>query len=258
MRRKPPPPGESNKERWLVSYADFITLLFAFFVMMYAHSQTDGERAVQISQAFQQALSEGRLMAALERLVGARGQPPPVRRAEPAQAPAPLSEVDGAIALLPALQQLQESLKKEIADERVELRMERRGLVISLREATFFPSGGDMLDHGTLPTLEIIAAEIGKHPNPIRLEGHTDSRPISTSRFRSNWELSAARGIAMLELFATRFGIPRSRMAIAGFADTAPVAPNETEEGRGRNRRVDIVVLNERASLREPRQPGAQ
>jgi chemotaxis protein MotB len=259
MRRKPQQHGHSNQERWLVSYADFITLLFAFFVMMYAHSQTDKSRAVQISQAFQQALSEGRLMAALEKLMGAKAHQQPLRQVPPAPQPPPEpGEQEGAIALLPSLQQLNESLSKEIADGRLEVRMERRGLVISLREATFFPSGGDTLDARTIPTLEIIAAEIGKHPNPIRLEGHTDSKPIHTPRFRSNWELSAARGIAMLELFANRFGISRSRMAIAGFADTAPVASNETEQGRARNRRVDIVVLNEHASLREPRQPGAQ
>ena len=102
--------------------------------------------------------------------------------------------------------------------------------------------------------VEAIASEIRKYPNPIRLEGHTDSIPIKNSRFRSNWDLSAARGIAMLELFAGQFGIDRNRMASSGFADTAPVASNETEEGRRRNRRVDIVVLNEEGARQEPEQ----
>jgi chemotaxis protein MotB len=139
----------------------------------------------------------------------------------------------------------------------LEVRMERRGLVISLREASFFPPGDDTVQVRTLPTLQIIATEIGRHGNPIRLEGHTDAVPIQTARFRSNWELSAARGIAMMELFATQFQIERNRMAIAGFADTAPIAANDSPEGRSRNRRVDIVILNEEAQAREPVQSRA-
>jgi chemotaxis protein MotB len=260
VRKKPQQHGHSHHERWLVSYADFITLLFAFFVMMYAHSQTDKARAVQISEAFHQALSEGRLLSALEKLLGNKTPrpEPPKSKPTPEQIAQQQTEQAGVVQLLPSLQQLNDSLSKEIASGRLEIRMERRGLVISLKEATFFPSGGDTVDPQTLPTLQIIAAEVGKHPNPIRLEGHTDSKPIRTPRFRSNWDLSAARGIAMLDLFADRFGISRNRMAIAGFADTAPVASNDTEEGRARNRRVDIVVLNETAILREPRQTGSQ
>ena len=82
-------------------------------------------------------------------------------------------------------------------------------------------------------------------PNPIRLEGHTDSQPIHTARFRNNWELSAARGVAMLELLNSKFGIPHDRLAVVGYADTVPKVSNDTEEGRARNRRVDIVILNQ-------------
>ena len=100
--------------------------------------------------------------------------------------------------------------------------------------------------------LEKVAAAITKMPNPVRLEGHTDSTPISTPRFHSNWELSAARSIALLELLSDKFGVPRERLSIAGYADTAPVASNDTEEGRARNRRVDIVILNEQGMMGEP------
>ncbi|WP_321475660.1 flagellar motor protein MotB [uncultured Paludibaculum sp.] len=257
MARKPKPPEHPNHERWLVSYADFMTLLFAFFVMMYANSQTNKEQATRISQAFREALQEGTFGHALSRLLkNEPGQTAPAN-AQPVVVLPSMASKQRPVELLPSLHQLNETLKKEIASGRLEVRMERRGLVISLKEATFFPSGGDMLDPKTLPMLEVIANEIRKYPNPIRLEGHTDSIPISTSRFRSNWDLSAARGIAMLELFAERFGLDRSRMAISGFADTAPVASNETDEGRRRNRRVDIVVLNELAAAEEPVQGGA-
>lgn len=241
-----------SHERWLVSYADFITLLFAFFVMMYSHSQMDRVQAARISQAFRDAMAEGRISHVLARLL--KNQPPKTRAQFEQDLPPPAPSADGAVELLPSLKQLKETLRKEIDNGRVEVRMERRGLIISLKEATFFPPGGDAIQPAALPVIESIAVELKKHPNPIRLEGHTDSTPIHNSRFRSNWELSAARGIAMLELFATQFGIPRSRMAIAGFADTAPVESNDTETGRARNRRVDIVVLNEIGTLQEPEQ----
>lgn len=248
----------ASHERWLVSYADFITLLFAFFVMLYSHSQMDRSQAERISQAFREAMQEGRLSHVLAKWL--KNAPPPRPRAQaPASLPPLPPDPRGTIELLPSLQELQEKLKTEIHQGKVEVRMERRGLVISLKEASFFPLGGDTIQPQAMPVIENIAVELRRIPNPIRLEGHTDSTPIHNSRFRSNWELSAARGIAMLELFATRFLIPRERMAIAGYADTAPVAPNDNEEGRARNRRVDIVVLNETGTLGEPQaQSGAE
>jgi chemotaxis protein MotB len=252
MRRRGKSPQPENHERWLVSYADFITLLFAFFVMMYANSKTDQIRAQRISEAFRSAMSEGRLSQALARWVNpsVEAAPRPVENAQNRmEAP---KNGDAAIELLPSLKQLRESLKKEIASGRLDVRMERRGLVISLREATFFPAGNDTIEVSSYATLEVIANELKRSPNPIRMEGHTDSVPIHTERFRSNWHLSAARGITMMELFTTRFGFPPERLAIAGFAETAPVAGNDTADGRSRNRRVDIVVLNEEAMISEP------
>jgi chemotaxis protein MotB len=124
------------------------------------------------------------------------------------------------------------------------MRLEARGLIISLREAAFFGSGDDAINAGSLTSIGKMAAVLQTLPNPVRLEGHTDSVPIHNSRFRSNWELSAARSIAMLEVLSTRFQIPAGRFAVAGYADTVPVASNDTDEGRAHNRRVDIVILN--------------
>lgn len=249
MSRKRPAQEHENHERWLVSYADFITLLFAFFVMLYAHSNMNKEMAQQISESFRQAMAEGKLTQALSKLLGAEAaRPAGVPKRIESKPQAPVATVE----LLPSLQMLNRQLEKEIQAGRLEVRLERRGLVISLKEAAFFPPGNDVIQPEALPTLATIAAELKRTPNPIRLEGHTDSIPIRTGRFPTNWHLSSSRAVSMLEHFSASFGIPAERMAVAGFADTAPVADNDTPEGRARNRRVDIVVLNEEATIAEP------
>jgi chemotaxis protein MotB len=127
--------------------------------------------------------------------------------------------------------------------------------VISLRQSAFFPSGGDILDETTMSTVKKVAELIGTLPNPIQLEGHTDAIPIHNSRFRSNWELSCARSIALLETLCERFQLPRDRFSVVGRAETLPLDSNSTPEGRARNRRVDVVIVN---SLRIPNDKTAE
>jgi chemotaxis protein MotB len=250
-----PSPERPSHERWLVSYADFITLLFAFFVVMFASAQADKARAQQVSESVREALEQGGVMAVVHDVLGGtrdktgKGNAP-VRW--PATARKPLPADPGMVELLPSLQYLSQELEKEIQGGKLQVRLEARGLVISLREATFFPSGEDRIDPATYPTIGKIAVTLRSLPNPLRLEGHTDSVPIHTPRFRSNWDLSAARGIAMLQLLTQQFKIPEKRLAVAGYADTAPVDSNETAEGRAHNRRVDLVILNQRALISEP------
>ncbi len=117
--------------------------------------------------------------------------------------------------------------------------------MISLRQAAFFPSGGDAISASGLSSLEKISHTIRDLPNSVRFEGHTDSAPIHTRRFRSNWELSSARSIAMLKLFEGRYGMSAARFAVAGYAETKPVDSNDSPAGRAHNRRVDIVILSQ-------------
>ena len=125
--------------------------------------------------------------------------------------------------------------------------MDGRGLVVSLREAAFFSSGDDTVNQASYPIITKLSEVILSLSNPLRLEGHTDSVPIHTARFRSNWDLSTARAIAMLELLRDRYKVPAERMSVGGFAENAPVDTNVTEEGRAHNRRVDLVVLSAEA-----------
>lgn len=260
MARKKKPHEHANHERWLVSYADFITLLFAFFVVMFASSQTDRGRAQQVSESVRRALEENQMISSLVGILGGtiddkgkgnammRGPGGTKKGSESPHALPPPQLVE----LLPSKKFLENALKKEIESGKIQVQMGPRGLVVSLKEAAFFSPGDDTISPGSYGAIEKIAQAMRQLPNPIRLEGHTDSVPINNSRFRSNWELSAARSIAMLKLLSGRFGIPPQRMAVAGYADTAPVASNDTEEGRARNRRVDIVILNQSGLLGEP------
>lgn len=153
---------------------------------------------------------------------------------------------------MPSLKILRKELEQEIKSGRIEVSMKPRGLTVSFQQAALFPSGGDEIAPDTYESIGKVASAMRNIPNPTRLEGHTDAVPIHNSRFRSNWDLSAARSIALLELMASRFGIAREKISIAGYAETAPVAPNDTDEGRARNRRVDIVILNQTGVLGEP------
>jgi chemotaxis protein MotB len=247
--------GHENHERWLVSYADFITLLFAFFVVMFASSQTDKSKAKQISEAVVEALAHGTSVGvppAVAKILGGtvddKGQgnaqmkgPGGAQRAAKEAPPEDIMELG------PSMKVLSRELESEIKSGKVEINLEPRGLVVSLKQTAFFPSGGDVIDPETYPIMGKLASALKGVSNPLRIEGHTDSVPIHSPRFRSNWELSAARSIAMMELLSKRFGIAENRLAIVGFADTSPEASNDTAEGRAKNRRVDIVILNQYA-----------
>ena len=260
MSRKRKVAETENHDRWLVSYADFITLLFAFFVVMFASSQGDKAKAKQVSQSVKEALQEGQVGPMLAGLlggtIGGRGQGKGETKGKPADAKKVESgngNPGETVELGPSQRALTSELKLDIDTGKIQIAMEARGLVISLREAPFFPSGDDRVEEEAFASLEKIGAVISVLPNPVRLEGHTDAIPIHTPRFRSNWELSAARAIAMMELFAGRSGVPRQRMAVVGYADTSPVASNDTAEGRARNRRVDVVILNQHGMAPEAR-----
>jgi chemotaxis protein MotB len=260
MRRKKRVPAAENHERWLISYADFITLLFAFFVVMFASSQTDKNKAQAMSDSIKSALGKDQITTAISGILGGapgtkeqgnaqrKGPGGSKKSATPEQTVASVKIAE----LIPSLQMLQSQLKKEIDSGMLQVSMEPRGVVVSLRQAAFFPPGQDTIDAGTYTTIQKLATVILAVPNKVRLEGHTDAVPIHNARYRSNWELSAARGVTMLELLSTRYQIPERRLSVGGYAETIAIASNETPEGRAQNRRVDIVILNENGLKGEP------
>jgi chemotaxis protein MotB len=255
---------KENHDRWLVSYADLVTLLFAFFVVMFASTQTDKSRAKAISEAVDNALQNGGIPPQVFAILGGvkdgkgRGNEPLLGPAALApkitqEKPLPAHLID----LVAAYGALRGKLGSEIKNGAVELHIEERGIIIGLNSAVFFPSGGDAIDNSVFSILGKVASVLNQLPNPLRLEGHTDSVPINTPRFQSNWELSAARGIAMLRALNENYGVARSRMAVVGYADTQSLESNENEEGRRKNRRVDIVIVSAYGMRSEPRQSPA-
>ena len=264
--------AHENHERWLVSYADFITLLFAFFVVMFASTQADKAKAKAVSESVQEALEKGQFSSVLATVLG-KGKhqndrtaldPRPGAKASGAGLKVPERDTgaakgdrDPAPDLAKSAETLQRELSQELKSGKVAIRLEARGLVISLREAGFFASGDDAVSPASAQAVDKIAAVVAGLPQPVRLEGHTDSVPIHNSRFRSNWELSTARAIAMLELLAGKYRIARDRMAVAGYAENVPADTNETEAGRAHNRRVDLVLLSGPGLRDEPTAPAA-
>src|SRR5258708_3683846 len=255
----------ANHERWLVSYADFITLLFAFFVVMFATSQTDKTKGQQVSESVKKAL-EGKSVSSMVKIL--MGGTIDTKGAGNAQMKGPggAKEIpktvdkksqEQIVELLPSLQVLTKELEQEIKAGKLQVSMGVRGISISFTQAALFPSGEDVIGPDTRLSIGKIARAISQVPNPVRMEGHTDAVPIHNSRFRSNWELSAARSIALLELMV-EFGEPRNRLSIAGYADTTPLENNQTEQGRAKNRRVDIVILNETGVKGEPERAKAK
>lgn len=255
-RRRKPPHEHENHERWMVSYADFVTLMFALFVAMYAIALKDHSSGKRVAESVREAVATGGLTStvrvflsrdpsaqsgasagtARKDLQTAKGDPPP---------PA-MPKVDPS--LLDPYKRLTAQLQREVMAGAIRIRLDGRGMVITLEEKAFFPSGDDQIYPQAYPMVERVAKVIAPLPNAVRLEGHTDSVPIHTARFRDNWELSTARSIALLQLFENKFRLDTSRFAVAGYGQNLPIAPNDTEEGRARNRRVEVVILGHQSA----------
>jgi chemotaxis protein MotB len=215
--------------------------MFAFFVAMYAISQQDKSGAKRVSESVRQAVKNGGMPTTIRSSMATHdGSRTSVGLASNSLA-SPVTEDPS---LAEPLHQLSQALRSEIDSGKVELRLGSRGLVITLQEQSFFPSGDDSIYISSYPAIGQIANVIARLPNSVQLEGHTDSVPIHTERFRNNWELSSARSIALLQVLQSRFGLEPGRFVVAGFAQNAPVASNNNAAGRALNRRVEIVILS--------------
>jgi chemotaxis protein MotB len=236
--------AEENHERWLVSYADFVTLLFAFFVVMFAHSNMDKDKVQQFAQQFQNYVE--RLPPPSKSPANAAPQKVAAAAAMPTHEDLTMAEMRGSI------EQIERDLLQEIQQGKIELSLQARGLTMSLRESAFFASGQAELHPESLKIMTKVAEALTRIPGQIRLEGHTDDTPIQTATYPSNWQLSAARAITVLRLLSARYQIDEDRLAAAGYGEFRPLVPNDTPENRSKNRRVDVVILTKDAAAMEP------
>ncbi|MGB7585770.1 MAG: flagellar motor protein MotB [Terriglobales bacterium] len=253
MSRRKKHAAHANHERWLVSYADFITLLFAFFVVLYASAVVDNKKIAQVSAAIQggfQQLGAFSGNTSEPNHAGSANQAPVVLP-EPAPAPLPVNNASAGVAggsfgppdVDKLRHELEQALGEEIKKHEIEMRVTPEGLVVSLREVGFFNTGGATLLTGGQDTLTRIAKVLNAQGFHIRVEGHTDNIPIHNSQFKSNWELSTARATEVVSLLIEKHGFDPSQISAAGYSQYRPIASNDTEEGRQTNRRVDIVVV---------------
>ena len=233
-----------SHERWLVSYADFITLLFAFFVVLYAFASADRAKRVQVSAAIDHAF-QSLSIAPIKPEKRKAGSILPSRTfGSPAVITADAASAKKVRADLELIRiDLQRRLSAQIAQQRVAIELGREGLVISLREAGFFDSGSDLPRPETMPALEQIGQSLKGTPYEVRVEGHTDNQLIHSAVFDSNWELSSARAVRVARMLLDMRTIAPEQISAEGYAEYRPLADNDTPEGRAKNRRVDLVVM---------------
>jgi chemotaxis protein MotB len=229
VRRRSAPPRVS-RDRWLLSYADFITLLFALFATLYASSTVDANKLATVAQGLQRAFDvptarrPGISAAGGGVLPAGRGI---VGNGEPDARTTILSE-----------------LSDDLRIGRLELSEDARGLVLSIPEASAFPTATADLSPLAQDAVTRLAGVLGRLPNAVRVEGHTDDVPIHTARFTSNWELSTARAIRVVELLIQQGQLAPDRLSAAGYGEFHPRVANDSAAARAQNRRVDVVILS--------------
>jgi len=214
-----------TRDRWLLSYADFITLLFAFFTTMYASSTVDQHKLASVAVGLQKALDAAQIETA-----------PPSKL--PSASASMLTQEQ-----LDARAVLEHDLADDLRNGRMELLEDARGLVLSIPEASAFATGSADLSEGAQQAIGRLARSLNEVGNSLLIEGHTDDVPIHSARFASNWELSTARATAVVQWLIEREGMTPSRLSAAGYGEFHPRVPNDSTEARARNRRVDVVIL---------------
>ena len=243
-RMKPPrmkPIEESDHhDRWLVSYADLVSLLFAFFVMMYGIASADLEKQILISQAIGEAF--GKPPAALLSNETPKVLLPPVltTQQDARQTAQQSREREQLTAMANSIRSV---LAPLVAQGRVRVTQTNRGIGVEINASVLFAPGDARIGADAGKALVALAAVLKQGEHTIQVEGHTDKVPINNSAFTSNWELSAVRAASVVRLFIEH-GIAANRLAVLGYGENQPVADNATAEGRVRNRRVQLMILS--------------
>ena len=253
-KRQKKPEKEPNHERWLISYADFITLLFAVFVTLYAMSQTDKRKMDQLVASLRESFGYVKTGASSEKLNVTESTDlrtiPSIRMEVLTPGLRHAQENTTHLRTHASSKEFQEiktaiegNLKKFGAQNKVNVNITKRGLVVSLKEAGFFASGDDTVKQESLQLLAMVSRSLASYSNPVRTEGNTDNVPINSGKFKSNWELSTARATNIVHYLIDNYKFQPGKISAVGYGEFRPMADNGTATGRAKNRRVDIVLL---------------
>ncbi|OIU70868.1 flagellar motor protein MotS [Rossellomorea aquimaris] len=235
-RRRRPPEPRSHAPRWMVTFSDLITLILVFFILLFSMSQIDIVKFRAIADSFQQ-----KDILDFEPSIIPSEQPSGKNNLEMTGEIADREEKQEE-ELRGLLSDIRSYLRENGLDEIVTATRTERGVVLVLPEQSLFDSGeADVLPSSYL-FLDKVGALLERIPNFVKVEGHTDNRPISTSQFPSNWELSSARASSVIRYLTSTEDLDPKRFIAVGYGDTRPVAPNDTEENLQKNRRVEIII----------------
>lgn len=266
---KCPPPGAPG---WLATFADLMSLLMSFFVLLLAFSEMDVLKFKQLAGSMKEAfgvqrevktkeIPKGTSIIAKEFTPG-RPTPTPLKVMRQHTTDDRKNNLDfrkgpdksgseKTKAAAKRLELLKKALKEQIANGQIEVSGDNERTIIRIREKGSFSSGSASLSRKFKPVLKKIAIAIEKTPGKIHISGHTDNIPISTYKFRSNWELSSARAVSILDQILRFKKIPNKRIVIQGYSDTVPLVPNTTRKNRATNRRVEIEVIRQTETVEE-------
>lgn len=250
MKRRSSHAEHDTRERWLIAYADFVTVLLCFFIVMYSLSSIDAQKFSELARALQNAMGGGGNIV-IETPLSAVGPDTfePFTRNSSVEG---RDLVSDSIELAIIEKQIQELIEDYGLEAEVATVTEERGLVISVQDTVLFVSGSADLTPRAKEMMDKIGLILLQTPNYIRIEGHTDNLPIHTSRFPSNWELSVGRSTSVIKYLIARHNFPPERLAAAGYGEYRPKAPNDNASNRQLNRRVDFVVLSSKYGASEP------
>ncbi len=243
---KPAEVEKENHERWVISYADLVTLLLGFFIILYATSDIDIQKFESISVGLARAFNVDVRQSGIEGsavLEGGRGIIPNTLSTTPIDAN--LERIREAVR--------RQSEAKGIDLDKIVVTRDDESIIIRLADSLLFPSASALIREDALPLLDVVGSVLEDLPNQIRVEGHTDNVPVGTERYPTNWELSSARATAVLRYLVEQTGLEAGRVFAAAFGEFRPEESNLTPEGRAINRRADIVILH--PPERQPAQP---
>ena len=225
---------EEGGEAWLLPYSDLMTLLLAVFIVLFAVSQVDQAKAKEMSEAFtEEMMTQSYIISQLNEQETVQSENPESSVSEQQQMEKLKAEIDA-------------KLQSENLSIAVTTIIDKRGLVISLSNAIFFDPGSAQIKQDNENTLLDIANMFTVMENFIRIEGHTDNVPMNSAEYPSNWDLSTARAANVVRLITSKSNLSPEKLIAVGYGEYRPIADNATEEGRAKNRRIDIIVLSEK------------